>query len=535
VNDRKTALLIFLAGLFVFTFATSYLEFLRMDCRFGVFANEMKEYGIGLFPTLYGKAYTDYPATQTILIYLSSRLFGGLSMFTASLPSAIAGALTLSFIYLIGALRSRRVGFYGVIFSFLTYGFLSAARSPSTDIFITAVTACVFYITHNSEERNAKVPLLFIPFLLAAGFAFRGPIGLIIPAAVIFAYYAVSGKYKKAVIGGILSGVVLLLCVAAFYYAALHQGGKEFADEIINSQIHSRMSKQKHIFYYFTDAFGVYSLAYPLALIVIVSSWKKLFSRSDDKDIKFIKQLSAWAFIIMLGLSVPGTKHMRYILPVIPALSLICAFIFEEATNGSFIPFFRRFLIKTVMILTFICAILFPIAHIVFKSITLPIEVNIAFLIPAFILLAITMSVYHSLKKNMTPEKKSLGLLALAALSFVLLDISFIEPLYQGIESSSAFVKKTEFQRILSGSNLFFYRTGPDGEDIKYMVNTERPVIPGFISSPDDIEALSATDIIISGESEFDKLPPEIKDNCLSVCRGKMGHRKFISFQYNPK
>ena len=185
-NIGKDVLLVFLLGLTLFCTVDFTREFVQYKCRFGLFAREMMRYGVSSYPTVYGKPYPDYTAVQTILIWLVSRVFGKVTFFTSVFPTAMAAALTLCIIYLIGATHSRRLGVCAVLFELGTFIFFATARTPSLDHFVTTVTALCFYIVYSSDIYDARKRLPLLPLVLAAGFAFRGPIGLIVPASVVW-------------------------------------------------------------------------------------------------------------------------------------------------------------------------------------------------------------------------------------------------------------------------------------------------------------------------------------------------------------
>jgi 4-amino-4-deoxy-L-arabinose transferase-like glycosyltransferase len=193
--QNRDSLLIFLIGVTVFTIGLGP-EFLGLDARFGMFAQEMLRNGPAFFPTTYGRPYPDYPATSTFLIYLVSLPFGKVTPFTAILPTAITSALILVVIYRIGAIYSRQWGLFAALLALFTIKFFNLSRSISTDQYTSLATALCFYLAYSAAVYNKRKRLWFIPLLFAASFAFRGPIGLVIPAAVVCAYYLFERNFK---------------------------------------------------------------------------------------------------------------------------------------------------------------------------------------------------------------------------------------------------------------------------------------------------------------------------------------------------
>ena len=72
---NRYSLAIFFLGSIIFTVALKP-EFISIQARFAMFAQEMLRYGPTFFPTTYKIPYPDYPATSTFTIYLVSLLFG---------------------------------------------------------------------------------------------------------------------------------------------------------------------------------------------------------------------------------------------------------------------------------------------------------------------------------------------------------------------------------------------------------------------------------------------------------------------------
>ena len=188
--------LIFLGSLFFFTFGLQHAEIIGFESRFYVFSLEMYRHGVTWFPTTYKTPYPDYLGTSTFLIYLAAKGLGGLNKLTAVLPSAIAGSITLVATYLIGALQKRALGLYAAGFLLFTLAFLSAARTISLDIFVTAFTTLIFYIAYRAKLQQQKIPLILILLLLTASFSIRGPLGIVIPAGVLSLFYLLYQNIK---------------------------------------------------------------------------------------------------------------------------------------------------------------------------------------------------------------------------------------------------------------------------------------------------------------------------------------------------
>jgi 4-amino-4-deoxy-L-arabinose transferase-like glycosyltransferase len=234
----------------------------------------------------------------------------------------------------------------------------------------TMITAWCFYTIYKSspdETQNVSSGLrvarskfcflkftpglTIIYFLLALSFVFRGPIGLVMPAGVVCSYYLLDRQWKKLILFGIGALCVLAVCTGLLFLMAYHSGGETFLQDVIRMQVAGRIDNSyQPIYFYFTNSLGNYAISYPLALLVILSvakdlpmaqlsvrevprrdpSSKKNALRTPRDDISLLLKLLGWTLIILIGMSIPGDKKARYILPMVPAIALIAAYPFAQ-------------------------------------------------------------------------------------------------------------------------------------------------------------------------------------------------------------
>ena len=335
-KTNRDSFLIFALGVLVFTFGLS-TEFIGFQARFALFAKEMLNYGPSFFPTVYRNPYPDYPAASTYLIYLLSLPLGKVTVLSAILPTAVTSAFILVFTYRIGALLKREWGIYAVLFALLTYNFLSDSRSISLDQYTSLVTVLCFYLSYSALLSGKRNRLWFVPFLFFVGFCFRGPIGIIIPTTITCAFYFWEKDYRKCLLFGSAGLVLLGLCSTGLLLAAYRQGGDAFVKEVINSQAAGRIDGgSENFLFYWIDSFISYAASYPLAIIITVISCKLIIKR-ENTNYRFLGHLALWMVIILLGMSIPGDKKVRYILPIVPAVSLLASYLFINSEAGEFL------------------------------------------------------------------------------------------------------------------------------------------------------------------------------------------------------
>lgn len=468
-------MIFFLAGLYS-------QEFIRINCRYAIFAMETKAYGIHLFPTLYGKPYLDYLSPFIFLTYLAS--FGGkyINMMTITLPSAVTASLTLVMIYKIGCQISRKFGLYAVLICLMTYTFVTNARGPSMDMFVTFFTSTSFFLVYTAERKRTWQLLLFVPLCFVASFSIRGPLGIVVPAAVVLSYYCVNRQWKMMAISAAVSAFIAILCMMSVLCLCSYSGGRELPELFLQNQIFSRISNGKPIWFFFVRGLNAYAIAFPLALFVIAFYAKKLIAKPLDQDsdeLHLMRSLTAWLLIVLIGLSIPGNKHMRYILPIIPAAALLSTWVL--------INFDRIIIFDKIKKCLFLLCRLAPFA-LLLSVISGVIVIGVAGLkIPKFpfyismVFFTVLCVAVWAIPKYIKAEYHDLGYVCIMVGVMMILHIMVIGPIEEYMEGSRKFIADVE--NIRKDKPVFFFNLGPDGDELKYLVNLppERMFIPEFI------------------------------------------------------
>jgi len=520
--------LIFAAGILIFTLGLDDRELIQLECRTGLFVKEMAETGIGWFPTVYGRPYPDYPATHPALIHWASSLLGGFSILAGVLPTAIAAALTLALTYRIGRISSKSLGAWAVLLLLGTYGFFATARTVALDHLTTALTTACFLASYLWLVSGRKRWFWAIPLLCLAGFACRGPIGFVVPAGVAVVSCLVEKRFRTLLaLSSLLAALLGLACVALFQAAEQTAGG-QFAHEVWNAQAASRLtgSPGKPWFYYTTRSLGAYALSFPLAVVALIAYAKSWF-HSSDKNLRLLRLLAAWLGVIFLGFHIPTAKATRYLLPMVPAASLIAAFLAVETQSTRWAAVVRACLMRALGLLPTLglaaACVLFGIRA------SLP-DADLPWsLLLTFLLLVAGLRIWVIPRiAELETRQYTAGLLAFAVLAIV--QVTVIEPVKQATEGARTFVDRLEGVR-LESEPLVFFQIGPDQEDIRYVLNVGRPVQPLFVEKPEDLIRLPADAWVIARRSRFAALPPEVRKTVAVSFAGMLGHQACVVFQ----
>jgi len=450
-------------------------EIVMIDTRFALFVQEGLERGPAPFPWLYGALYPDYPSLSTLLMEGAARLFGQVNYFTIVLPSAVAAAVLVLLTARIGEeLQGLRFGYLGAILLFGAFEFVSICRIVSLDLYV-AVAAAGGFLTVLLADRYRQLWLrLLLLLLFLFGFLARGPIGLVVPMAAVFSYDVVNRRFRRGIFTGAAAAAELLLLLWLFYHLAGVWGGPQFARDYWNMQVSSRMESVKPLWYYFTNAAGSFAFTYPLALIVLggyLWTFRKEFLCGQDDALSTPRMLAAWMLIVILGMSIPGTKHLRYLTPALPAAALLVA---EFFTDG------RLTCLKYLKKLFFLIAPFLPGAVALAALVTagvlripevenaLGARVDFPLVLTVFFGAGASWFLWRT-RRAAGPRRETL--LVLSVVSAVYAGRVLInEPVDAATLSSREFVAKCEAIRPAE-TPINFFLLGRDGDENKYMVH----------------------------------------------------------------
>ncbi|MDR3492657.1 MAG: glycosyltransferase family 39 protein [Gammaproteobacteria bacterium] len=515
---------LFACALILFTIGLANQEIVGFEARFYVFALDAWEHGLSWFPVSYNQPYPDYPVTSTALIYLSSLLFGHLSKFTAVFPSAVAAAITVAYTFLIGALREPRWGWFAVFFLLLTNTFVREARTISPDQYIAMVTTVCFYLAYSAQLSQKHFRLIGIPVLFLIGFACRGPIGVVIPAGVIFAFYALEKNVRYLFLASLAALLVLAIGIAALWYAAYHVGGSAFVNDVWRMQVSGRMvDAQLPWYFYFSESLGAYAITFPLALFVLLGGGREFFSKKVSLDVQFLQKLLAWALIILVGLSIPAGKKIRYILAMSPALALICAYVFIAPSSKKYFYYLSRGVYSICYLLPLVCLVFMSVIYFSNAKEILN-NVSMLGLMGIFLFLQAAIVIFTRYFK----EYSALIAVLAAALVFIISYVGIVEKINIELNRTRDFVAAVEAVRIARNADLVFVKENPDGLPIKYIADMTTSEKPVFLNTNRELIHYPFKSIFIISVENYNQLPKAVARLFVIDQSGKIGREPIV-------
>lgn len=518
--QRRQSLILGTLALLLFILGEHQQAAIGFDSRFVLFAKEMLRNGPSFFPTTYGQPYADYSATSTLLIWLLSLPFGEVTSLSAWLPTAIASAFIVMLMYRLVAPHSVTWALLSVALLLLSMTFITETRAVSLDQMLAAVSLGAFYLVYAHDHFAARRRHGWLLALLVTGFALRGPIGLVIPTGILCSYYLLSGQWRRMLVVGLQALGLLLVCVGVLLLLAWLSGAEAFVHDVIRMQVTGRIDGSEGAsgpLYYFTSSLGNYALAYPLAIMVVLTL---LFTGRNQQGpaLQLVKYCLAACLIVMVGLSIPQAKKARYLLPMLPMVAIIAAYPFQ-AMNGRAFCLLRGFIQGLLLIMPSLLIVGLIVAN---KRFDTPVPS----LPSAFTTLVILQVIALGLLLN--ARWRAPGLAACAVLALWGSYMMVFEPLERSLYNTRSFTRNAMQLIDHAPAPVVLHRMGKDAKAIKFMVNLNRDLLPLFTQSADELAALPPPVWIVMDRKDYATLKGTPAGNTVPVLSGRFDNNDYV-------
>ena len=542
-ENPVTALAIFMFA--VFSLGAIGVEISRINIRFALMTQEMAHHPPGLFPTLNGQPYADYPSLYNFLSYLTS--FGGrhVTRFTLILPTLLLGCYVVVMTAKTAELLKPGTGLCAALFSLLSYEYLNIFMAFSIDMPVAAaaltVVWCLLKFDFGKKALAIYAAMLFLAFVV------RGPLGLLLCGAVTAGVMLGARRWKALWLYGAVGAAVTAICLGAAYWAILRQGGRELWHTVADWQIGSRVGKVAlyEYFYYFTNAIGSFMAVTGFALAALAIKRRELLKPE-------LAILVLWALLPMVMLSIPGCKHLRYMTPLLPAFAIAAAIGYTEADDS--------WIGKLVdLVVTIADKLILPtgaalIVTVVVMSFKLPAE-RLSLYLHLAVALVLLCAVYLSLFR-LPGRTWRLVRCALAMLVLVGIVVPSGDAMW---ENSSRFVGRTEKLLKKQHGRLYLYALSPDHDALKVMYcvspETRKNAVTIYRFDEDESEHLKKMFPVVTLQDALTKIRPEdvvvlhrkkLKnlraeaesagfDLVVIDGKGRLGHKHSVAVKLEPK
>lgn len=373
--------LICVFSIFLFSFGLGNMALTDPDEPFyAQTAKEMLNKGEWLTPRIFGEPQFEKPPLYYWLVIISYKIFG-VNEFSARFPSALFGVLGVSGIYFLAKLLfTRRTAIYSslVMAASVEYAILSRACVTDIVLGVLILYGFLFFLRWDKNpEKRFYGPLSSFMFALAV--LTKGPIGLILPSAVILIYLLIA-DFRKIFKFPFLSSFLAFFAVAApWYILMMIAHGRAFIDHFFGFQNITRFLTPEHksgdvLYYYIPILLGG---LLPWS-IFIPSACYRLY-KNDKKNFLNYVFLIGWALVFFVFFSISRTKLPTYIFPMFPAFGIaIGRYIDMNIEEGEFTRYDQLAGLLYVLFIPIAIVIFYAIALKKYPAMVLPI-LNLSF------------------------------------------------------------------------------------------------------------------------------------------------------------
>jgi 4-amino-4-deoxy-L-arabinose transferase-like glycosyltransferase len=289
-------------------------------------AREMLVSGNWVVPVFNYRLRTDKPVLLYWLQMLAYLAFG-VSELSARLPSALAllGA-TLAVYWMGQRMFGARSAFLGGALLLIAPGAAGAAHFANPDALLLACTTAGLALLWREISCPGQGSFLLVGVCLGLGTLAKGPVGVVLPAAVALAYSAWARKWRWLLtprLGLLVLGAVVTALPWYLLVAAETKGVwvKEFLLKHNLERGRSVMEGHGGPFFYYLLV--LIPGLMPWSLFIGPALWDAWTRRSVEKEGDSVRFLFCWAGAYLAFFSAAGTKLPNYVLPAYPALALL--------------------------------------------------------------------------------------------------------------------------------------------------------------------------------------------------------------------
>ena len=299
----------------------------RAEIYFLDAARGMLESGDWLVPRYRGEPFFDKPALTYWLMAAAMRWLGP----TAAAGRAVSGVAALGLLVATAWLGARLVGrdaaLAGTIVLASSVAFMGFGRIAMSDMLLALFSTLVVTLGVRAWQAPAPWVAPLLGLVLGLGFLTKGPIALLLPGLGL-ALYSWPRRRSPWPVTRLGLGLAALLAavVGLGWFALVYRrlGGAPLAHFFLRENL-ERFAAMTYdtgrgpLFY----ASAYLAVGAPWSLLLPLAAWRVVRPRPGDHDPGGSRFLLLWAALMLVALSLSRGKLDYYLLPLLPAVSLV--------------------------------------------------------------------------------------------------------------------------------------------------------------------------------------------------------------------
>jgi hypothetical protein len=357
-------LLIALCGIMYFPYLGRSPFFDKGEPREAIAVQDILHRGEWLFPLKEATAIPSKPPLFHWSAAVIASITGRADEATLRFPSALYATVGVLVVYVLGRwVFGPDAALLGAAILATTSVYASQALSARVDMTLSFFVTLILVLFYSVDRGFLGAPVWRYVFyaVWGTGTLAKGPLGLLLPALVIFTFLAVRKRWDELLKLTFHPGMLLTLALAlGWYVIAIVRAGEEFVDKQLLQENLERFvggSGHSHPVYYYIPYLFAQGLPWSLFLpFLLWDAFRNFFHSRDDTLF-----LQLWFLVMFVFFSVSMGKRPVYLLPLYPALSLLMGawFYHHTGTSASRLVLYRSLavLLGLVGLLLFVISI----------------------------------------------------------------------------------------------------------------------------------------------------------------------------------
>lgn len=311
--------------------------------RYAEIAREMVATGDWVTPRLDGLKYFEKPPLQYWLTAASFEAFE-VDEWTARLPGAIAGFLTLAIVAYVGSVvASPAAGRYAALALAGSVWLFGIAHLVTLDalltFWLTLALGAFIVAQHVRDTPASQTRFMLIAWAAtAAGVLTKGLIALLIPFCTLVLYTLAARDRSPWTRLHLVKGLVVLLVLAAPWFVLVSMRNPEFARFFFIHEHFQRFLTTEHrrtgAWWYFVPMVVVGLLPWTgIFLWRLRRSWRSATRQPDG--FAWARFCLVWSAFVLVFFSLSGSKLPSYILPIFPAAALVLGWQLQQMRTAT--------------------------------------------------------------------------------------------------------------------------------------------------------------------------------------------------------
>lgn len=306
--------------------------------RYAQVAREMFLRGDWVTPTLAGHTWFEKPALLYWMMMAGYGVFG-FTEFAARAGVALAGVITVALVWRLASsvemeagAKAHGFGFVSAAATASTAGLFVFARGASFDVpltlTVTAALVCFFQAEGERDERLRRWLLVGFYVCIGASLLAKGLVGPVLIGGVAALYLLIRRRLRSVFELGVLWGPLIVLAVAALWYApVIARHGGVFVDEFFAQHHLARFTSNKYHhpqpFYFYLPIMALLALPWTAFLVkglfgLLGMNWRAVDALTRLRTLAFV-----WLVVPVAFFSLSGSKLPGYVLPALPGAALL--------------------------------------------------------------------------------------------------------------------------------------------------------------------------------------------------------------------